>query len=115
MLLADPSSGVFTRSEAEDRLLELVRAAELPRPELNAILFGYEVDCFWPDAGLVVEVDGFAFHNSQRAFVRDRRRDSVFIAAGMQVMRLTWHQLTRERDRTISQLAQVLARRMNPR
>jgi very-short-patch-repair endonuclease len=115
MLLADPSSGTFTRSEAEERLLELVRAANLPRPELNAVLFGYEVDCLWRDAGLVVEVDGFAFHSSQHAFVRDRRRDSVLIAAGMQVLRLTWHQLTRERDRTIAQLAQALTRRTNPR
>jgi very-short-patch-repair endonuclease len=114
-LLADPSSGTFTRSEAEDRLLELVRAADLPRPDFNAMLFGYEVDCLWREAGLVVEVDGFAFHSSQRAFVRDRRRDGVFIAAGMQVLRLTWHQLTRERDRTISLLAQAISRRTNPR
>jgi very-short-patch-repair endonuclease len=115
MLLADPSSGTFTRSEAEDRLLEPVRAADLPRPDFNAMLFGYEVDCLWREAGLVVEVDGFAFHSSQRAFVRDRRRDGVFIAAGMQLLRLTWHQLTRERDRTISLLAQAISRRTNPR
>ena len=89
-LLTDPSSGVFTRSQAEEKLLELVRAAGLPKPEMNVMLHGYEVDCLWRDARLVVEVDGYAFHGSHRAFVHDRRRDSVIIAAGMRVLRLTW-------------------------
>jgi very-short-patch-repair endonuclease len=107
-LLADPSSGTFTRSQAEEKLLELVRAAGLPKPEMNVVLHGCEVDCLWRDAGLVVEVDGYAFHSSQHAFVHDRRRDSVIIASGMRVLRLTWRQLTRERDRTVAQLAQAL-------
>ena len=89
-------------------MLELVRAAGLPRPEMNVMLHGHEVDFLWRDARLVVEVDGYAFHGSRRAFVRDRRRDSVIIAAGMRVLRLTWRQLTRERDRTLAQLAQAL-------
>jgi very-short-patch-repair endonuclease len=80
----------------------------LPQPELNVVLHGYEVDCLWRGARLVVEVDGYAFHGSKRAFVRDRRRDAVIIAAGMRVLRVTWHQLTRERDRTLAQLAQAL-------
>ena len=107
-LLADPSSGTFTRSQAEEKLLELVRAAGLPMPETNVMLHGFEVDCLWRDARLVVEVDGYAFHGSQPAFVRDRRRDSVLIAAGVRVLRLSWRQLTRERDRTLAQLAQAL-------
>jgi very-short-patch-repair endonuclease len=113
-LLADPSSGTFTRSQAEEKLLELVRAAGLPKPELNVQLHGYEVDCLWRDAGLVVEVDGYAFHSSHRSFVHDRRRDSVIVAAGVRVLRLTWRQLTRERDRTVAQLAQALVTRTEP-
>jgi len=114
-LLADPTFGTFTRSQAEEKLLELVRAAGLPKPEVNVVLHGYEVDCFWSDARLVVEVDGYAYHNSRGAFVRDRRRDSVMIAAGLRVLRLTWRQLTRERDRTLAQLAQALITRVEQR
>lgn len=110
-LIADPGSSTFTRSHAEEKLLELVRAAALPRPELNVVLHGFEVDCLWRDARLVVEVDGFAFHNSRHAFARDRRRDSVLIAAGLRVLRLTWRQLTHERDRTLAQIAQALVAR----
>ena len=114
-LLADPSSGTFTRSRAEEMLLELVRAAGLPIPEMNVMLHGFEVDCLWRDARLVVEVDSFEYHSSHRAFVRDRRRDSVIIAAGMRVLRLTWRQLTVERDRTLAQLAQALVMRPEQR
>jgi very-short-patch-repair endonuclease len=114
-LLADPSSGTFTRSQAEEELLELIRSAGLPMPEMNVMLHGFEVDWFWRDARLVVEVDGYAFHGSHRAFGRDRRRDSVMIAAGMRVLRLTWRQLTRERDRTLAQLAQALVVRPDHR
>ena len=85
VLVAITLSGTFTRSEAEEKLLALVRAAGLPTPETNVVLHGYEVDFLWRDEQLVVEVDGFEFHSSHRAFVRDRRRDSVIIAAGMRV------------------------------
>jgi very-short-patch-repair endonuclease len=105
----------FTRSQAEETLFELIRSAGLPIPEMNVMLHGFEVDCLWRDARLVVEVDGYAYHSSHRAFVRDRRRDSVIIAAGMRVLRLTWRQLTHERDRTLAQLAQALVVRPDHR
>jgi phage tail protein X len=43
-LLDEPA---FTRSEAERRLLELVRSAKLPRPETNVRRAGWEVDAVW--------------------------------------------------------------------
>jgi very-short-patch-repair endonuclease len=100
----------LTRSEAEERLLELIRSAGLPTPAFNVMLHGHEVDCYWRAARLVVEVDGYAWHGSQRAHVRDRQRDSALAAAGIQVVRLSWQQLTRERDRTLVQLAFAIAR-----
>lgn len=48
LLDADPA---LTRSEAEERLLELVRAAGLPEPRTNARVQGLEVDCYWPHHG----------------------------------------------------------------
>lgn len=101
---------VLTRSEAEERLLELIRSAGLPEPAFNVLLHGHEVDCYWRAARLVVEVDGYAWHGTQRAFVRDRQRDSALAATGIQVLRLSWQQLTRERDRTLVQLALAIAR-----
>lgn len=98
----------LTRSEAEERLLALIRESGLPEPEMNVILHGYEVDFYWRQARLVVEVDGYAYHGSARAFVRDRQRDSALAAKGIQVLRLSWHQIRYERDKTLVQLAQAL-------
>ncbi len=96
VLLEIERGPALTRSEAERKLLALVRSAQLPTPEANAPLHGYEVDFLWRRSRLVVEVDGHAYHASHAAFERDRRRDRVLTAAGLQVMRVTWRQLVEE-------------------
>ena len=45
------------------------------------------------DRALVVEVDGFAFHRTRRAFERDRARDAVLAAAGVRTLRFTARQV----------------------
>lgn len=50
----------------------------------------------WPDGRLVLELDGFKFHEDRRAFERDRRRDQDLVAAGYRVIRVTARQLERE-------------------
>jgi very-short-patch-repair endonuclease len=86
----------LTRSEAERRLLELIRDARLPEPETNATVLGYEVDFLWREQRLIVEVDGFAFHSTRAAFERDRRRDALLQDAGFRVLRVTWGQIADE-------------------
>ena len=109
-LIAESDHPMLTRSEAEERFLALVRSAELPLPELNVLVDGYEVDALWRDRRLVVEVDGFRFHSSRRAFERDRRRDADLQAAGFSVLRLTWRQVVHEPHATIARTARALAR-----
>ena len=55
----------FTRSEAEELFLSLVRQAQLPQPLVNVRRHGYEIDFLWPQCGLAVEIDGFAFHRTK--------------------------------------------------
>jgi very-short-patch-repair endonuclease len=110
-LLLGPSNAVFTRSEAEERLLDLIRKAGLDDPEMNVMLHGYEVDCYWKRARLVIEVDGFAFHRSARSFLRDHQRDSALVAEGIQIMRLSWHQIEKEREKTLVQITRALMMR----
>ena len=100
----------LTRSEAERRLLELIRAAGLPEPETNVRLFGFEVDFLWRSHNLVVEVDGFAFHATPRAFERDHDRNRVLEDAGVTVKRVTWRQIVEEPYATIATIASALAR-----
>jgi very-short-patch-repair endonuclease len=100
-----------TRSEAEQLLLALIRDADLPLPLVNQRLHGFEVDFHWPQAALVVEVDGFAFHSSRAAFERDRARDARLQAAQIEVMRVTWRQLEHEPLAVVARIAQALVRR----
>jgi predicted transcriptional regulator of viral defense system len=62
-----------TRSELERLFLELVRRAGIPLPLVNTIVAGLEVDFYWPDARLVVELDGA---RTTRALARSRRTGS---------------------------------------
>lgn len=100
----------FTRSEAERRMLELVQAAELPRPLVNASLLGYAVDFLWPAQQVVAEFDGASYHVGDLAFKRDRRRDQRLVAAGFLPIRVTWEDLTAGRLPFVARLAQGLVR-----
>jgi very-short-patch-repair endonuclease len=110
-LLGDSRSPSLTRSEAEERFLELVRRAGLPPPETNVVLHGYELDFLWRDERIAVEIDGFAFHGDRAAFEADRRRDADLAARGVQVIRITWRQITEEAEATLVRLVQALAGR----
>lgn len=107
-LLDLEAAPAFTRSQAEERLLSLLRRARLPRAELNVTVLGFEVDFLWAQAGLIVEVDGYAFHGSARSFAADRRRDAELTAAGYRVLRFTWTDLTEDSHATVARLAQAL-------
>jgi very-short-patch-repair endonuclease len=108
-LVEDEGAPPLTRSEAEDRLLALIRAGALPEPDVNVRIGGHEVDFLWRKERLVVEVDGFGFHSSRASFERDRLRDAELQASGVRVMRVTWRQLTRTRDATLARIARALA------
>ncbi len=77
-------------------MLALIRSATLPEPRRNAPVGGWEVDFLWPDHGLVVEIDGYAFHSGRRAFERDRRKQAELQDLGFEVLRFTWRQITKE-------------------
>lgn len=98
----------FTRSEAEDRFLAVVRSAGLPKPTVNVRVGRYELDFYWPGQRVAVEVDGWEFHSSSFAFERDRERDAELAARGIRVVRVTWRQLTQERDVVLVRLARTL-------
>jgi very-short-patch-repair endonuclease len=109
-LLARQTGTTRTRSEAEERFLALIRSAQLPEPEVNARVHGYEVDFLWRAERLVVEIDGFSFHSSRAAFERDRQRDARLQAASLRTMRITWFQMENECYAVIARLALTLAR-----
>jgi very-short-patch-repair endonuclease len=106
VLAAEPA---LTRSAAERRLLELLRAAEIAPAATNVRVGPYEVDFLWAAERLIVEVDGYAFHSSRAAFERDRARDAALQATGYRVMRATWRQIDNRPEALIARVARALA------
>ncbi len=101
----------YDRSKAERLMRRLLKTAGLPQPRVNVMLGGYLVDFLWPDAKLIVEVDGYATHGDRTAFENDRLRDQAHAAAGYVVVRITWRQLQHEPLAVVARIAQILARR----
>jgi very-short-patch-repair endonuclease len=105
------SNDTYDRSKAERIMRALCTQAQLPQPIVNRYLNGFLVDFLWPDANLIVEVDGHGTHGTRQAFENDRRRDQVHAANGYLVIRVTWEQLQAEPLAVIARIAQALARR----
>jgi predicted transcriptional regulator of viral defense system len=83
----------FTRSRAERRFIALCERHGLPRPAMNVWLGEYEVDAYWDDVGVAVEIDGGETHLTWHAFQADRTRDRRLAARGVRVVRVTWTDL----------------------
>lgn len=98
----------LTRSELEARFITFLDEAVLPRPIVNTLIEGMEVDFAWPAHSLIAELDGFAFHATRRAFEQDRARDRRLQARGWRVVRITWRQLHVEPQQLAGELAVLL-------
>ncbi len=99
----------FTRSQAERRLVALLRAARLPRPVFNAEAEGFEVDALWRRERVVLEFDSFAFHATKAAMERDRRKTAALQRGRYVVLRTTWRELTTESHALVARTAETLA------
>ena len=97
--LAEVADGV--RSAAEGDLRDLIRAHGLPRPVFNARLYvGPQLlavpDAWWPDRGVVAEVDSREWHLSPDDWQRTLRRSTRMNALGINVMHFTPHRIRTE-------------------
>lgn len=108
-LLREWTGAHLTRSEAERQCLELLCRAGLPRPHTNVVIGPYELDLFWPEERVALEIDGHRYHSSRARFEGDRRKDNWLRARGIEVIRLTWRQIMREPTATAVQVGQALA------
>ena len=81
--------GACTRSDAEAMFLFLCEDHGLARPLVNHPLEGREPDFQWPAHRLVVEVDGYEFHEGLTAFNNDHRRGNRFRRGGFEVIRFS--------------------------
>jgi hypothetical protein len=74
------------RSGAEITALEILRSADRRLPRLNVRIAGEEADLSWPDARVIVEVDGRPFHLDRG---EEARKQRCWERAGWVVRRLS--------------------------
>jgi very-short-patch-repair endonuclease len=101
-----------TDSALEERFLRFLDRHGLPRPRTNVWLEvggrRHRVDCLWPIARQIVELDGWEGHGTRAAFRDDRARDRRLRAAGYGVTRITWSQLGDEPEAVATDLRRLL-------
>ena len=100
-----------TRNRFEEAFLALCVRHDLRRPEVDVPFGPYTADFLFRAERVIVECDSRAYHSSPGAMRKDRRRDLALQAAGWEVVRLTWEQITGEPDGTAAAMRSVLARR----
>jgi hypothetical protein len=94
------------KSLLERRFKALLKTApHIPSPAFNAAVEGEqatrEVDAFWADQRLAIQLDGFEFHRTRRDRERDAASDADLELAGHRVMRLTWDDVGVHGQRTL--------------
>jgi len=101
-----------TRSGLEDDFLEFTRRYGLPPPLTNTTVLGYEVDAFFPEHRVIVELDGYGYHSSKDSFESDRERDAAALAAGLQTVRITSERMNNTPAREAKRLHTILEARI---
>jgi hypothetical protein len=99
----------MTRSDLEAFFRTLCADHDVPRPLVNAVIEGEEVDFLWRRERLVVETDGRETHLTRAAFERDRAKDAKLTLAGYRVVRFTYRQVEHQRDATGATLLALLS------
>jgi very-short-patch-repair endonuclease len=94
-----------TRSGLERRFRALIRRSGLPQPSMNFVVGGYELDCYWPEHLLAVELDTYGTHGSRLSFEEDRKRQRVLGLLGITLERVTDRQLDSEADEVLRAVA----------
>lgn len=98
-----------SRTEIEHLFADICRDHGVPVPIMNASLLRYEVDAFWPEKRVVVELDGYEFHRTRSDLERDHARHVALEVAGYRVLRFTFARITREPALVAAQVEAVLS------
>jgi very-short-patch-repair endonuclease len=101
-----------TRSGLEDAMVALLRRAGLGGFRTNWHVWAgdelLEVDFFWRDAGVVVEVDSARYHASRWQQRKDAEKTAKLRAAGYLVLRVWDAEINRAPERVVAAIAAAL-------
>jgi hypothetical protein len=102
----DRKSGL---ERAFDRLL--ARTPDIPQPQRNLRWGIWELDCYWPEQRVALELDGRNYHDALANMERDRFKDAKLLAAGIRPMRVTDRRFEADSEGVLADLRAVLCLR----
>ena len=101
-----------TGSPPAEKLLRMIRGADLPEPQTEVPVLGYRLDLYWPELNLAVEVDAYGTHGSPARFEADRRRDARLLTEmGIVVIRITRAMIERQPQEALALVARAIGQR----
>ncbi len=104
-----------SRSDWEEQFPEFCARHGLPQPVINARVHGYEVDAWFPEHQVAVELDSWGFHSDRGAFEHDRDKDAHLLQFGIETVRITWRRIRTSPAREAERLHRILERRREVR
>jgi Protein of unknown function (DUF559) len=87
----------------------LAKHPEIPLPRRNIKLGFWEIDCYWPEHRLALELDGRPYHTVVEDIERDRRKDAWLQVHGNLVLRVTDSRFRRDKPGVYRDLTTMLA------
>lgn len=100
-----------TRSGFEDDVLAAILARGLPEPEVNVPVEGFEVDLYFREHGIVVEIDDYRYHADPATFERERRESEALAAARLALIRISGERWGADPEAVLDSLEQAVENR----
>lgn len=110
----DATSGTF-RSNFERRTKRLIeRSTAIPIPAVNVLVEGFESDLWFPGTRAIIECDGRDYHRSPAQIAKDEEREAILRARGFVFLRLRWHHVVYEEERTLTRIERFVLANLDP-
>jgi very-short-patch-repair endonuclease len=102
---------VYDRARSELLFVDALEKEGVSLPTLNTWVGKWEIDAWWEEERLAVEVDGWETHGSREAFEDDRLRQEEMKLAGIDCIRISARRIEREPEEVAKRLQILLSRR----
>lgn len=103
-------------SELEDDVARIIRRAKLKPPIPQYPIKGVgRVDFYWPDENVIVECDGFEYHQDREAFDKDRLRWDDLGDLGYRVIVVTHTMANKTPNAVATRIRRALRKGMSSR
>jgi hypothetical protein len=86
----------------------LIEHPEIPEPQRNIYIDGWEIDCYWSQFKLVVELDGRPYHIAVRDMEKDRVKDAKLLIIGIRTLRITDTRFNQDRSGVYDDLISLM-------